>query len=120
MKDLNCVLIKAIETGLIDILAHPTWLPWSIRNKTKDIVTSDWIQDLLKAAKNNGVAMEINGAWHVPDDDFILQCINQGVKISIGSDAHTCSKIGNVNYPVEVLKRIMEIIGKKISSHLEA
>jgi histidinol phosphatase-like PHP family hydrolase len=106
VDDLLKVFIKAMRTGLVDVLAHPTWLPWSIRHMTDRLIDKDWIKSVIKTAKENDVAIEVNGAWKVPKESFIEECLRQKVSMSVGSDAHTCSSIGEIRYPVLLLKSL--------------
>lgn len=105
VEDVRVTLVKAIESGLLDVLVHPTWLPEDIRPQTKRLITKDWIESIVDTSVDHQVAIEISGAWKVPDELFIMQCLRQGVKLSIGSDAHFSSGIGDVGYAVNLLKR---------------
>jgi histidinol phosphatase-like PHP family hydrolase len=105
MKDLSRALIKGMETGLIDILAHPTWLPEGIRSQAADLVTAEWVDEVVDAARDWGVAMEVSGAWRVPEEPFVRRCISRGVELSIGSDAHNINMVGETGYAVDLLKR---------------
>lgn len=106
VDDLRKVLIKAMGTGLVDVLAHPTWLPWSIRHMTNRLIDKHWIKSIVTTAKENDVAMEINGAWKVPKEFFVYECLRQRVSVAVGSDAHKCSSIGEISYPVLLLKSL--------------
>jgi len=105
MKDLSHALIGGMETGLIDVLAHPTWLPEGIRPQTTDLVTEEWIDDIVEAARRCEVAIEVSGAWKVPDEVFVRRCMDCGVKLSIGSDAHNINMIGETSYSIDLLKK---------------
>ena len=99
-------MIKAIESELLDVLAHPTWLPEAIRPQTKRLITMDWINSVVHSASDHDVAIEISGAWKVPDELFVKECISMGVKLSLGSDAHDASRIGDVAYGINLLKQV--------------
>ncbi|NIP67326.1 PHP domain-containing protein [Candidatus Bathyarchaeota archaeon] len=106
VEHIRVTLIRAMESGLLDVLVHPTWLPEDIRPQTKQLLTRDWRESLLEAAADHMVAIEISGAWKVPDEVFVRACLRRGVKLSVGSDAHTPSDIGNIRYAVDLLKRL--------------
>jgi putative hydrolase len=55
---------------------------------------------------DNNVAIELSGAWEVPNVKFVRLCLKQGVKISVGSDAHIAKEIGNVTYPLKILNLV--------------
>ncbi len=86
VKEQTKRLIKAIEHPLIDIIFHPTA---RLLNKRPAIV-ADW-SEVIAAAKENGAALEIDAAPERLDlhDELIRQCVNAGVLLSIGSDAHS-------------------------------
>ncbi|MDP3661429.1 MAG: DNA polymerase III, partial [bacterium] len=71
---------------LIDIIFHPTA---RILNKRPGI-TADW-SEVIAAAKENHTVLEIDAAPERLDlhDELIRQCVNAGVVLSIGSDAHS-------------------------------
>lgn len=106
VEEMRRVLIRAMETGLLDIVAHVTWLPEAIRPQTHQLTDKEWAKSIIDAASDNGVAIEISGAWMVPDEGFVRECIRQGVRLSMGSDAHNANMVGDVRYPLEVLKRV--------------
>jgi histidinol phosphatase-like PHP family hydrolase len=106
VEGVRVALINAMESGLLDIIAHVTWLPEAVRKETQKLITNSWIDSIVDAANDFGVVIELNGAWKVPDERFVYKCLRSGVKLSIGSDAHHPSMIGKVGYPVEILKRL--------------
>ncbi|TSC85189.1 MAG: DNA polymerase X family [Parcubacteria group bacterium Gr01-1014_17] len=86
VKEQTKRLIKAIEHPLIDIIFHPTA---RLLNKRPGI-SADW-SEVIAAAKENVTALEIDAAPERLDlhDELIRQCVNAGVMLSIGSDAHS-------------------------------
>ncbi|UCH01891.1 MAG: PHP domain-containing protein [Candidatus Bathyarchaeota archaeon] len=106
IEDLRVALIRGMESRFVDVLAHVTWLPEAIRGESRKLITDDWIKDVVKSASANNVAIEISGAWEVPDERFIKESIQQGVKVSIGSDAHEASQIGHTSYAIHMLYRL--------------
>ncbi|MEM2602234.1 MAG: PHP domain-containing protein [Candidatus Bathyarchaeia archaeon] len=106
VESIRIVAIRAMESGLLDVLAHPTWLPEDLRPESKRLLTPDWARSLIRAASDNGVAMEASGVWRVPDEWFLRECIRQGVKISIGSDAHDPGSVGQTAYAVGLLRAV--------------
>jgi histidinol phosphatase-like PHP family hydrolase len=106
VEKVRVTLIKAVEYRLLNVIAHPTWLPEEIRPHTNKLITKEWIKSVVNAAANQNISFEINCAWKVPNEAFILECLRQGVKLSIGSDSHNTSMIGKVQYAVNLLKQI--------------
>lgn len=106
VEDIRVTFIKSMESRLIDVIAHVTWLPEAIRTESKKLITDDWIKSIVKAASDFDVAIELNGAWKVPEESFVMKCLHQGVKLSIGSDAHESLQVGEVSYAINMLNRL--------------
>jgi len=104
VEALRIAASRAMESRLLDALAHPTWLPEDLRASSDRLLTPDWIRSLIRAAADNDVAMEVSGVWMVPDEGFVRECLRQGVKILIGSDAHDLASVGQTSYPVKLLE----------------
>jgi len=86
VKEQTKRLIKAIEHPLVDIIFHPSA---RMLNKRPPIA-ADW-SEVIAAAKENGTVLEIDAAPERLDlhDELIRQCVQAGVLLSIGSDAHS-------------------------------
>lgn len=106
VEEIRVTLIKAFESKILDVLAHPTWLPEDIRHRTGRLISRNWIQSVVEAASDHNVAIEVSSAWKVPDDDFVEECLKRGVKLAVGSDAHNASMIGEISYARELLSRL--------------
>jgi HisJ family histidinol phosphate phosphatase len=106
VEKIRVTLIKAIESNLIDVIAHPTRLPENIKPKAKQLITRDWIESVVDAALDNDVAMEINATSRVPDKNFVSECLKTGVRISIGSDAHNRKEVGFTGYSTKILEEL--------------
>jgi putative hydrolase len=104
VESMRIAASRAMESGLLDVLAHPTWLPEDLRADSGRLLTPDWIRSLIRSAADNGVAMEASGVWRVPDEAFARECLRQGVKISIGSDAHDPGSVGRTAYAIALLR----------------
>ena len=104
VEDLRVTLISAMETRLIDVIVHPTWLPESIRGLDSALFTLDWIDSIAGTASSQKVAIELSGSWDVPSPEFVRRCLHHGVKIALGSDSHRPEQIGNLRYPLKILR----------------
>ena len=95
-------LIAAIESGLIDVLGHPTsavtgkpGVPDYIRPQAQ----VDW-EEVFDACRRYGVCLEFNcfpSRLDLPLD-LARMAINAGCSLSIGSDAHARSHLLNLLY----------------------
>jgi putative hydrolase len=105
VEAIRVAYIKAIESKLLDVIAHITWLPRSIRRRTDDLINKTWIRSVVEAASDLGVAIELSGRWKVPKKRFVEECVRQGVKLSLGSDAHRLSELGKTDYGITLLEK---------------
>jgi len=86
----------------IDILAHP--LRFFIRNKME--VPKGIYDDVIKILKRYNVAAELNFHTNTPDPLFFEKCVENGIKISLGSDSHSLVEVGEFSKHIELLKEI--------------
>ena len=79
-------LIRAIENPNVDIIGHPT----GRIIQRREAYQFDFNQ-VFKAAKENKTALEINAHFDRLDlkDTDVRQAIKAGVKLTIGTDAHS-------------------------------
>ncbi len=89
-------------SGLLDAVAHPTKLPDSIRPYAGDLLDSSWRAPLIEAAARHAIAFDVNEDSRVPDASFIADCRQAGVKLLIGSDAHTVAEACLLEFVGEV------------------
>ncbi|MGM0558474.1 MAG: DNA polymerase/3'-5' exonuclease PolX [Myxococcota bacterium] len=95
-------LIKAVETGLISALGHPTGRILGGRD--------GYVYDfdaVVEASAEYGVAMEINGSVGRLDlnADRARAARARGVKIILGSDAHSTRGLSDMRYAVQQARR---------------
>jgi len=101
-KEMTKRVIKAIEHEYVDIIAHPTC---RIIQKREPIKLD--IEKVFEAAKENDVIMEINA---YPDrldlnDIHTKMAIEMGIKISIGTDAHSKDHLKFYELGIAVARR---------------
>jgi DNA polymerase (family 10) len=93
---------KALDTGLVTILGHPTGRevngrePYPVR-----------LEKVAESAERNGVALEIDAFPSRLDlnDTNIMRVSNYKIKFSIDSDAHRSSHFGFLRYGVGTARR---------------
>ena len=95
-------IIKAIESGMINILGHPTGR--ILLGREGYAVDIEKIAD---AAKSNNVALEINASPERLDisDSNIMEVYETGVRFAINSDAHSTGHFKNLRYGVGTARR---------------
>ncbi len=95
-------ITKAMDSGLINALAHPTGREIGIREAYPLNM-----EKVFEAAERNNVALEINSQPLRLDlnDTNIMKASQYKVKFSIGSDSHITSQIGFLKYGVATARR---------------
>jgi len=86
----------------IDILAHP----FRIYKRLKLSQPTHLYEKVAKTLGKYGIAAEINYHTNDPDLEFFRLCIDNGVKIAFGSDAHKLSEVGSFDRNFELLSKI--------------
>jgi len=95
-------LIKAIENPHVDVIAHPTG------RIIPDREGADLDMDeVLAAALENGVALEINANPTRLDlnDIYARRAVEMGIKLSINTDAHSASDMNLLHFGVATARR---------------
>ena len=89
---------QLINSG-IDVLGHP--FRW-INNQFP--VSKETGRQIVREAKNAGIALELNGHFVIPTDvDMLQTCVEFGVPVSIGTDSHALSEIGDFSYHLSTI-----------------
>lgn len=94
---------RLISSGIIQALAHPfRAFAWD-----GDGAKPTWVFDqVVKMLKEHNVAAEINFHHNRPDPVFTRKCLDAGVKISLGSDAHALYELGAFLPHLDFLRQI--------------
>lgn len=95
-------IVKAIESGVVDVLAHPTGRLLNSRPAYE--VDLDRV---LEAARAHSTALEINS---YPDrldlnDVYAREAKERGIRIAIDTDAHNVSELDNIRYGLAMARR---------------
>jgi DNA polymerase (family 10) len=95
-------LITAIESGNMNVLAHPTGRLIG----TRDPYEVD-IDKVIKAAKENNVALEINAHPARLDlkDTHIRMAVEAGAKLCIGTDSHNTNHLPLMKFGIAQARR---------------
>ncbi|MFP4559101.1 MAG: DNA polymerase/3'-5' exonuclease PolX [Archaeoglobaceae archaeon] len=101
-KDMTNRVIKALENEEVNILAHPT-----CRKIHKREPININLEKLMEAARENNVVLEINADPERLDlkDTNVKRAVDQGVNLSIGTDAHTRNSLQYYELGVAVARR---------------
>ena len=90
----------------VDILAHPTLLPIALRTiPLEDLWTEPREEQLVSALFAAGIAFEVSNRYR-PHERLVRRAFERGVRISLGSDGHTAEQVANVEWPLQLTRRI--------------
>ncbi len=93
---------NVIEHHKFDVFAHPFYFHQYL---VPNLLPED-LEDFVRLAARHDVAIEINIKYRTPDEEFLKLCLREGVKLSIGTDAHTTGEVGRVDWALGLLRRI--------------
>jgi DNA polymerase (family 10) len=95
-------IIKAMDSGLLTALAHPTGREIGIRESYPLN-----LEKIFEAAERNNIVMEINSQPLRLDlnDTNIMKASQYKIRFAIGSDSHITSQIGFLKYGVATARR---------------
>lgn len=96
------IVTRVLERQSVDILAHP----FQFRLYLAPYLTREELEEFIELVARKNVAIELNSKYRVPDRDFLQACLREGVKLSVGTDAHTTTEVGRVDWPMAMLKRV--------------
>jgi hypothetical protein len=90
----------------VDIYVNPTFLPARIAASYDRLWSAERMDRVIKALKDNDVAMEINARYKLPGMAFLRRAKDAGVKFSFGTNNGSNNDLGRLEY---CLKAISEI-----------
>jgi hypothetical protein len=96
-------LVKILNTEPINIYVNSTFLPAQMADRYSHFWTTDRMDKVIKAAKDNNIAIEINNRYKIPSADFIKRAKKAGVKFSIGTN-NTDENFSGAEYALEMIK----------------
>jgi histidinol phosphatase-like PHP family hydrolase len=97
--------VRIIECEPIDILANVSWLPGSMSAEWEKWWTDQRIGRVIDAAKKQGVAIEINSNFKLPNDRFLRAAKSAGLKFTLGSNGRY-PKMGHLEWAIEKAKEL--------------
>lgn len=99
------MLSRFFDQCRVDVMAHPFRV---LHKGTQDGAkpSTDLFAWLARQLKQREIAAELNMHTNDPDPEFFSICLEQGVNIAFGSDAHNLCEIGDFVPHVEFLRGI--------------
>lgn len=99
-REMTKRIIKALENPYVNILNHPTGMILGRRGEYEVD-----IEEVLKAAKKNNVALEMNSYRSDLGYQTAKMAKEMGIKITIGSDAHVKKELNDLQFGVYQARR---------------
>jgi len=101
-KNYFLAIMNAMRRQRADVVVHP----FRLHSYLAPYLSLEEIDEFAKLAAEKEIAVEINSKYRVPDEGLLRACLREGVKLSIGTDAHTAAEVGTVDWQMAMLKRI--------------
>jgi hypothetical protein len=79
-------LVTILNTEPINVYVNSTYLPARMADRYDYFWTSERMEKVIRAAKDNNIAIEINNRFRIPSADFIRKARAAGVKFTIGTN----------------------------------
>lgn len=90
----------------IDILAHPTLLPGTLRRMAPEELWTEELEDRLTAAlAAAGIALEVSSRYR-SHERLVRRAHQSGVRLALGSDGHTADQVGNIRFSLDMTRAI--------------
>ena len=90
----------------IDIFAHPTLLPYTLREVPAEVLWNESHEErLVMALKRNGIAFEVSNRYRA-HRRLVQRAVAHGVRLSLGSDGHQREQIGNLDWPLALTRSL--------------
>lgn len=94
--------VERLISNPIKILAHPfRYWPWGHRPVPRDLY-----KPVARLLKEKGIAAEINHHKNPFELEFFRICLEEGVMLSLGSDAHITRDIANLHPHLRTLNEL--------------
>ncbi len=102
MADMTGRIIKGLNTGRVDILAHPTGRLIGIRAAYRSDMDA-----IMEATAKTGVALELNSSPERLDlnDLHCRAAMEKGILVAISTDAHSTPQLSNMTYGIHTARR---------------
>ena len=97
MKRYMDYTLEILNNEPINIFGWPLFLPVCISRDYYKLWTRKRMQQIIDAAKNSNIAIEINDMSHTPHKEFILMAKAAGLKFTFGSDSRD-KNVGRLAY----------------------
>jgi hypothetical protein len=98
-------IVGILNNEPINIYVNPTFLPVQMADRYDHFWTDERMEKVIKAAKTNNIAIEINNRYRIPSIAFLAKAKNEGVKFTVGTN-NVDKNFSGAEYAREVIKKI--------------
>jgi len=101
-KEQTARILKAMDSEYVNILGHPTG---RLIQKREPIDVD--LEKIYEKARERGIALEINASFDRLDlnDGEVRDAVEKGVRLAIGTDAHSISQLSQMELGIGVARR---------------
>lgn len=102
------MLVGKIEAVMgqepVDIYVNPTYLPAVIADRYDQLWTPERMDRVIKALKDNDVALEINARFKIPGIEFIRRAREAGLKFTFGTNNADNTDLNRLEYCLKAIR----------------
>lgn len=99
------IIEKILNEEPINIYVNPTFLPARMADRYDTFWTNERMDKVIKALKENNVALEINNRYKIPSYEFLKKAKKAGVKFTVGTN-NANSAFAGALYAREMIKKL--------------
>ncbi len=96
-------IVTVLQTEPIDIYVNPTLLANSMQGDYDKLWTKERYDRVIKALKDNNIALEINARYKIPNFEIIRAAKAAGVKFAFGTN-NGDQQIGKLEYCLQAIE----------------
>jgi len=96
-------LVKILNTEPVNIYVNSTYLPEQMAGRYDHFWTPERMDKVVKALKDNKIAVEINNRFKIPSAAFIKKAKLAGVKFTVGTN-NADENFSGAQYAIDMIK----------------
>ena len=96
-------IVTILSTEKINIYVNPSFLPDTLQPQYNELWTQERMERVVKALKENNVALEINSRFKIPSSSFIKLAKASGVKFTMGTN-NSDTELGYLEYGLQMIR----------------
>ncbi len=97
--------IEKVVAEPVAIYVNPTYLPDEIAERYDELWTDERIERVVRALKENGVALELNSRYRLPGSRVIEKAKEAGVKFAMGTNNTGSEDLGRLEWALKMVEQ---------------